>query len=257
MTPRSSSWLFDLGNTRLKWARLDDAALGEVHALAHVESGSAAAALDDAFRAIVSGDNVWLASVAGAALTADVVAALERVGARVRRVHTQSGFEGVRIAYAKPANLGVDRFLALIAARARAPHAWLIASVGTALTLDLLAADGTHHGGLIMPSPALMREALTQRAPQLPAQGGAVVDFAVDTLDALASGSVLAARALIQRSLHAAAQRIGTMPTLLLSGGGAAALDEAAPHDGWSTSVVREPHLVLHGLRLWAQAQDG
>jgi len=254
--PRSSSWLFDLGNTRLKWARIDDAGLAGVRALPHFEPGNAVAVLDDALSGITAGDDAWLASVAGDGLASELTTALERRGARVRRAHTQSEFNGMRIAYANPAHLGVDRFLALIAARARAPQAWLIVSVGTALTLDLLDANGIHQGGLIAPSPALMRESLTRRAPQLPVHGGAVVEFAIDTIDALASGTVMAARALIERSLHRAAQRVGAMPTLLLSGGGAAGLDAAALGD-WPAPVEHEPHLVLRGLHLWAQAQDG
>lgn len=255
MNDRSASWLFDLGNTRLKWSCLDGDALGEVHALPHAESERSDERLDRAFAEIEAGATAWLASVASDARAADVTGALERCGARVCRVHTQSGFAGVQIAYAEPARLGVDRFLALIAAHARAQRPWLIVSVGTALTLDLLAADGTHHGGLIAPSPALMRESLAQRAPQLPVHGGAVVDFATDTPDALASGCTLMVRALIERSLHTAARRIGAMPALLLSGGGTAALGDAARNNDWPTPVEREPHLVLHGLRLWALAQ--
>lgn len=257
MSVRRSDWLFDLGNTRLKWARLDDDALGEVHALPHVGTEHDDARLQRAFAEVPAGATAWLASVAGDSLAADVTRALERRQARVCRVHTQSAFAGMRIAYAEPARLGVDRFLALIAAHARAPRPWLIVSVGTALTLDLLDVDGRHHGGLIAPSPALMRESLAQRAPQLPVHGGAVLDFASDTLDALASGCTLMTHALIERSLHAAVRRIGAMPTVLLSGGGAAILDVAAFDDAWPAPVEREPHLVLHGLRLWAQAQAG
>ena len=255
MNDRSASWLFDLGNTRLKWSCLDGDALGEVHALPHAESERSDERLDRAFAEIEAGATAWLASVASDARAADVTGALERRGVRVGRVHTQASFAGVQIAYAEPARLGVDRFLALIAAHARAQRSWLIVSVGTALTLDLLAADGTHHGGLIAPSPALMRESLAQRAPQLPVHGGAVVDFATDTPDALASGCTLMVRALIERSLHTAARRIGAMPALLLSGGGTAALGDAARNNDWPTPVEREPHLVLHGLRLWALAQ--
>jgi len=257
MSLRSSSWLIDLGNTRLKWARADDQALHDAHALSHVETSGVDAQFDNAFADIPGGATAWLASVAGDALTTSAIAALERRGVNVQRVRTQSDFAGVRIAYAEPARLGVDRFLALIAAHARGRKPWLIVSVGTALTLDLLDAEGIHHGGLIAPSPALMRESLAQRAPQLPVQGGAVVDFATDTPDALASGSTLAARALVERSLHAAEQRIGEMPTLLLSGGGAAVLGDAALDADWPAPVERESHLVLHGLRLWAQAQAG
>ena len=129
------------------------------------------------------------------------------------------------------------------------PGAALIASIGTALTIDLLGADGRHHGGLIAPSPTLMREALARRAPRLPLDGGRVVDFADDTNDALASGTILSARALIVRSLHAARQRLGARPALLVAGGGADAVCDA-----WRMRFVRTPHLVLHGLQVYAQA---
>lgn len=82
---------------------------------------------------------------------------------------TEASCAGVRIAYADPSKFGVDRYLALIAA-AEHREAVVVAGVGTALTIDLLDADGQHHGGRIAASPTTMREALHARAVQLPAQ---------------------------------------------------------------------------------------
>ncbi len=245
---KHANWLIDLGNTRLKWARADALEHGETHAHAHAESADARA-LDNAFAAMRTGDHAWIASVASPALTAAVEAALYRRGATVMRATTQHMLAGVRIAYADSSRLGVDRFLALLAAHARGQGASLIASVGTALTIDLLGDDGMHHGGLIAPSPTLMREALAQRAPQLPIAGGEVVDFADDTADALASGAILSARALVARSLRAARRKLGATPTLLIAGGGAAALCA-----GWRMRGERVPDLVLRGLHVYAQA---
>ena len=241
-------WLFDLGNTRLKWVCADAPHAGDVHALVHAQTDDAEA-LDAAFAAIRSGDRGLLATVASTTMTAAVEAALVRRGAQIARACTQAACAGVRIAYADPSRLGVDRFLALLAAHARAPRATLIVSVGTALTVDLLASDGLHHGGLIAPSPTLMRESLAQRAPQLPRNGGEVVDFAVDTTDALASGAILSARALIARSLRAARRRLGATPVLLITGGGADAVCA-----GWRVHAERVPDIVLSGLRVYAQA---
>lgn len=241
-------WLFDLGNTRLKWARADRLASGQVDALAH--SGAlAGAALDAAFAGMRKGDRAWIASVASPDATAALTAALARVGIHTRIARTQVELAGVRIAYAEPSRLGVDRFLSLLAAHARAPRPVLIASVGTALVIDLLDAEGRHLGGLIAPSPTLMRASLHQRAPHLPPAGGAVVDFAADTGDALASGAILSARALIARSVLAARKRIGTAPELLLSGGGA---DDLLA--GWRVRGERVPDLVLSGLAVYAAA---
>ena len=240
-------WLFDLGNSRLKCARLhDDGSLGEVIALAHDGKGfveTLLEALPD------RADSACLASVASPALTAAVVDALSARFRRISLARSSLRLAGVRIAYAEPARLGVDRFLALLAAHARGKNQpWLIAGVGTALTVDLLDAEGLHRGGRIGPSPRIMREALHRAAAQLPAQGGSYREFAVDTADALASGCEGAALGLIERSLHQAEQSLGQAPTLLLHGGGADAL---APH---LPQAQHAPTLVLEGLALWSRA---
>ncbi|MEO8741619.1 MAG: type III pantothenate kinase [Lysobacteraceae bacterium] len=242
------NWFFDIGNTRLKWARADALDAGDVRAYAH--AGIAASKeLDAAFVDVCAGDTAWIASVASPATTAAIEAALNRRGAHCMHATTRSDCAGVQIAYAQPSRLGVDRFLALLGAHARMPGAALIVSIGTALTIDLLDVNGMHHGGLIAPSPTLMREALTRRASRLPVDGGRVLDFANDTADALASGTILSARALIIRSVRAAQQRLGARPALLIAGGGADAVC-----DGWRVRFVRTPHIVLHGLQVYAQA---
>jgi type III pantothenate kinase len=153
----------------------------------------------------------------------------------------------MRIAYAEPARMGVDRFLALLAAHARAPGACLVVGVGTAITVDLLDGDGQHRGGRIAPSPRLMRNALHDAAAQLPAQGGDYVEFASDTDDALASGCDGAALGLIERSLREATQQLGETPALLLHGGGVKALLAHFPQ------AQQAPALVLEGLALWSR----
>lgn len=242
-----STWLFDLGNTRLKCAPLGaDGRPGDAVALAHREADVAAAlaqALPDRIEV------AYLASVANEPLRVAVLQALMARCTRISIARTQAAFAGVRIAYAQPHKLGVDRFLALVAMHARGEGAALVCGVGTALTLDLLARDGRHRGGRIAPSPMLMREALHARAPQLPESGGEYHDFAADTADALASGCDGAALALIERSLDAARDELGQAPRLVLHGGGAEALLDRLPN---ATLV---PSLVLEGLAIWARVE--
>lgn len=240
-----SDWLFDLGNSRLKCAPLrDDGAPGEAQALGHDE-GRFAAALDAVLPA--HGNCAHVASVASPGLTVAVLEALTARFDRISLARTQPRLAGVRIAYAQPAKLGVDRFLAMLAAHAQGPSPWLIAGVGTALTIDLLDGDGRHAGGRIAPSPALMRRALRDAAAQLPETGGAFGEFAADTEDALASGCEGAALGLTERSLREGERLLGAPPRLLLHGGGAEALRAHFPQAAW------EPSLVLHGLAVWAK----
>ncbi len=246
-----TQWVFDLGNTRLKCACLHaDGTLGEVIALEHGDAGFFAA-LDARVprREALGRVSAGLASVASPALTAALLDWLTTRFACISIARTVPALAGVRIAYAEPVKLGVDRFLVLLAARARAPRAWLVVGVGTALTVDLLDADGLHHGGRIAPSPRLMREALHRAAVQLPDAGGAYVEFAARTDDALASGCEGAALGLIERSLHEAGARLGAAPALLLHGGGAEALRPWLP-----PAAAVAPSLVLEGLACWMRA---
>lgn len=241
-----SEWLFDLGNTRLKCAPLQgDGAIGAVVGIDHD-----GAAFAPGWEALLPEriDVAFACSVAAPGLMLALLDALTRRSGRISIARTQAALAGVRIAYPQPHRLGIDRFLALLAAHARAPQAWLVVGVGTALTVDLLAADGRHHGGRIAPSPTVMREALHARASQLPLTGGEYVEFAVDTTDALASGCEGAALGVIDRSVTAATTLLGEPPRLLLHGGGAHALLPQLAHAGHA------PALVLEGLARWARA---
>jgi len=239
-------WLFDLGNTRLKYAPLGaDGQLGELIALPWRDSDIAAMLSDTS----IGGDAAYVSSVASSEVSVALLDALTQRFKRISIARTQHAFAGVRIAYDNPAALGVDRFLALIGAHARGSGAALIVSVGTALTIDLLDADGRHHGGRIAPAPALMREALHRRAAQLPPIGGTYREFADDTTAALASGCEGAAVALIERSVTAAQTAIGVTPAVLLHGGGARELLPHLPHGEFV------PTLVLEGLAEWAAAE--
>jgi type III pantothenate kinase len=242
-----STWLFDLGNSRLKCAPLHDGVVGEVVAIDH--DGSAFAPGWEQ-RLPTRFDDASVASVAAPALTVELLDALAARCSRISMARTQAAFDGVRIAYPHPQRLGVDRFLALLAVHARGRQPALVVGVGTALTIDLLDAGGVHRGGRIAPSPALMRAALHARAPQLPAEGGHWSEFADDTIDALASGCDGAALGLVAGSLDAAAGLLGARPRLLLHGGGATAL---LPHLG---DAVHAPALVLEGLARCAR-NDG
>ena len=192
--------------------------------------------------------HAWLAAVAPDDAIARVTTLLATQGIEARRVTTQSHALGIRIAYPDPARFGVDRFLNLIAAHGRFDGPVLIASLGTALTVDALLADGTHLGGFIAAPPDASRAALVARAPRLDVARGDVAWFATNTEDAVESGTTLAAVALIERALHELERRAGAPATLLLTGGGAPAIGP------FLTAHHAVEDLVLHGLAAWALA---
>lgn len=233
-----SDYLFDLGNSRLKWAPADSPA--EIQA--HPHNGTHIALPPE-----VAGDVVWLASVAPDALRTEL---LSQLTARFNRVHCaapQTYFGGLTLGYAEPRQLGVDRFLSLLACvPVLVPT--LVVSVGTALTIDAILPSGRHLGGLIAPAPDLMRASLQQVSNRLTATGGEVTDFAGNTLDGTASGCEWAAVALIENRWQALAQQSGAQVQCLLHGGGAKALARHLPEARLSSN------LVLQGLAVWRNA---
>lgn len=271
-----TDWLFDLGNSRLKCVALDATDADRVLAFDHDSAGFGTDAMARLPRSI---GTAFVASVAAAPVR---LALLDVLAARARRIcmaTSQARFAGLRIGYPVPAQLGVDRFLAMLGARdIVATQAWLLVGVGTALTIDLVDRHGLHRGGRIAASPQLAREALHGRARQLPLEGGTPVMFADNTRDALASGCDGAASALVRDSLAAGAALLGERPALLLHGGGAAALraqllqpdqkgleqagleqaalDQNALEQVGLDQALLEPALVLRGLAAWAHAES-
>jgi len=67
---------------------------------------------------------------------------------------------GVTNQYADVSRLGIDRWLAMLAAYRRAGGACMIIDSGTAFTIDVLDAQGLHLGGYIIPGLKLMRSSL-------------------------------------------------------------------------------------------------
>ena len=245
--------LIDLGNTRLKWALWDGAVLRPGAAIAH--AGGEPVDFAALWKDIESVESVWIASVATSALGETLTRSVrERYGIEPHFVRSGAQACGVRNAYAQPERLGVDRFLGLIAAHAQAQQPTVVASCGTALTLDALAADGRHLGGLIAPSPALMQSSLRGNTARLGEAGAArVVELADNTADAVESGSWLAAVALIERFVAHTTRGFGVAPALVLGGGGARRLVDLI-----ALPLRIDAELVLRGLALFAErAGDG
>lgn len=101
----------------------------------------------------------------------------------------------VKIAYTTPSTLGRDRIAAVAGARSLYPdEEVLVVDAGTAVTYDLLKADGTFAGGNIAPGLWMRAEALHQMTRRLPSvdveSHGDVEMWGTDTEDAIRSGVV-------------------------------------------------------------------
>ena len=242
--------LVDAGNTFLKWARLDDGAVGRSTSVVHhgVEPTEWQAALGNLGR---PPRRVIVANVAGPAFASRLRDWARATWQLEPEFPTASRTAlGVTNAYPRPAALGIDRWLGMIAAwhAVRAPL--LCASAGTAFTIDLVDANGTHRGGCIVPGARLMRESLHAQTSGVAA--AAMLDppaidgvFGVNTAGAVQQGARHALAALADRTALALEASAGATARVYLTGG-------AAPQIAalMLRPVEQVPDLVLRGLAL-------
>jgi type III pantothenate kinase len=238
----------DIGNTRIKWARLEGERLARSRAARHSGWGPAQYARR-LFGSAPGVERVVVASVAGARVNRALAAAARRAGAAARFVTTRRRAGGVTVGYAEPWRLGVDRFAAAVGAHRLFPSLPVcVVGVGTAMTIDLVGADGRHRGGVIVPAPALMVAALLARTHGIRrrAQGGALGGqgiFARSTRDAIERGARYAGAALIDRAVEEASALFGREPLVVLTGGEAPAVRALL-----RSHSLGVPDLVLRGL---------
>lgn len=228
--------LLDAGNTRLKWA------------VTTGENWQAYGAADYAdLSAIAIGQPVpltaYVASVTHRDNEARLRAWCDERGFPVRWLFSGETFGDVRNGYAEPASLGVDRWMALISARARSAESVLVVSAGTAVTIDALSAQGDFLGGLILPGMALMRAALAQGTARVAVEDGTPQDFPRCTEDAVESGVLAALCGAIRTQHTRLAARSAHVPCCMVTGGDATRL---LPHLGLAAEHV--PNLVLEGI---------
>jgi type III pantothenate kinase len=247
--------LIDAGNTRIKWAAIASGSpvqpgtLGCWHA-----SGSVARAqvrqLADAWRNLNIA-RVVVSNVAGPAMRDELertlLGALGMKPVPLEWFASVPALAGIRNGYRNPAQLGCDRFASAIGAHALFPDQPLIvATCGTATTVDAVTADGVFVGGMILPGLGLMATSLAKNTAQLPQVAENLVvsePFADNTDAAIVSGCIAAQAGAIERAVAAHAQP--GSPVLCILAGGAAAL--IAPH--LSVPCRKVDNLVLIGLQ--------
>ena len=226
--------LLDVGNTRVKWAWLEYLEVAPAGAVAHDSTHRA-------WQREIESDGhrpsrVVVSNVAGPAFAAALTLwCRAHYSVDPEFVVATGALLGVRNGYRRPATLGVDRWLALIAAWRRSPKPTLIVNSGTALTIDTLDRTGQHRGGLILPGLSMLGEVRAGLAlePDAPAA----------TASNLGDPLALMLAAAAEQAWRELGETLGTPPDLLLTGGDAKSLVQ---HFGTPAQFV--PDLVLNGL---------
>lgn len=236
--------LIDAGNTRIKWALVNDDTWLHSGVLPVEQAGDLAQQFAERSGKLGTGvadvRQVWVSNVAGAEVERRIRDIQIAASGRFHFIVAQKMQCGVRNGYANASQLGSDRWAALIAARQLERGKCMVVNCGTAITIDTLSEQGEFLGGLILPGVELMQRSLVAATSQLKAEQGKCAAFPQNTADALFSGAIQACCGAIERQY--ALLEDDSAP-VILSGGTAEILRKSL-----SLPLNVVDNLVLRGL---------
>jgi type III pantothenate kinase len=233
--------LLDVGNSAIKWRLASASGLFS-------EGGRA----DDVatLSAMLEGRDWYRVAIASvAADSRDTTLAEVASAGRPVEVHyatADAELLGLRNRYPAPQSLGVDRWLAMLAAWHHLGGPLCVVDAGTAITLDLIARDGMHQGGFILPGAELMHRSLGMSTGKIRVNSltAPAVAPGEDTAACVSGGIWLAVKGLLGAAVDAYPEH-----RFVLTGGGAAGLLTL------TSGIEHQPDLVMEGLRLWLLQQ--
>ncbi|NNG83115.1 MULTISPECIES: type III pantothenate kinase [Acinetobacter Taxon 24D] len=236
-------WL-DIGNTRLKYWITDNNQVIEHTAEMHLQSpADLLLGLIQHFKSL-NLNNVGVSSVQDKKNNDRIQYILKSLGIRVVFAQVQAEYAGLSCGYDNTSQLGIDRWLQVLAVARDPEQNYCVISCGTALTIDLV--DGLQHlGGYILPNLYLQRDSLIQNT-----KGIKIPDAAFDaltpgrnTIDAVHHGILLGLVSSIEKVLEQSPRQ------LILTGGDAPLfanfLQQYHP--------IIETDLLLKGLQRYIQ----
>ena len=237
--------LLDRGNSRLKWALASDESWnsGVVEDVSDIPIDNAP-------------QRVLVSSVAGEGVTAKLCDYIQQKWSLTPELVTvQAEACGVTNCYTDYSQMGVDRWLAVIAAHAHYPQGALVIDVGTALTVDTVDVSGRMLGGAIFPGPGLLLSSLHQGAADIDIADMQLFDLDIGIEDAtekaVAAGIGQGFVGTVDRLIFVYRNRLPADAAVLVTGGWAKSVMANS-----NQAMIHESDLVLKGLAVIANTGD-
>ncbi|MDE0743655.1 MAG: type III pantothenate kinase [Woeseiaceae bacterium] len=241
--------LLDIGNTYIKWGLLEKSKLNNLNSMRNTNFLSME---HDDLKEVFPTDigRVIVSSVAAEDIDRKLSELIESYyDCSIEFACSELSAHGVKSGYKNATQLGVDRWVAMIAARAHFSGDVTVIDLGTAVTIDTIDKNGKHIGGQIFPGLQLMLNSLNQRTDRISLSlhnnnhTNTKNKFWGDkTDDAIVFGACNAICGAIERAIRSL-QESGYSPTIILTGGDASTLKSLMDKD-----YIHRPNLVLEGL---------
>jgi type III pantothenate kinase len=241
--------VIDSGNTRTKWAQVqDDGSLSAMQV-----SANASIATSALKKVLAKVDKVVIANVAGESI-AQQLSAMMPDKANVVFATAEAEACAVINQYYQKEMLGIDRWAAVIAAWHMNKQPSIVVNAGTAITIDALSKDtvnkkGVYLGGSILPGLTLMTQSLLSNTAILASTSttaGVVTVFPKNTQDAIQTGCMNAVIGAVVLQMKQLEKHCAFLPKVVISGGDAIKIAEALKPQ--LKRVIVTENLVLQGL---------
>lgn len=242
--------LIDIGNSRLKWA-WSDASTWQTGAVA-IDNKPTEALMASVGEPHGMPQKVGIVSVASKEVINGMTHFIQNQW-RVEPIMVESIAEqaGVRNGYKDPAQLGNDRWAALVAARAETSSPVCVIGCGTAITVDAMNERGEFIGGTIFPGLELLRQSLGRGTAGIEnASGSDNSCQATSTANAVIGGTLFGLAGAINKMVAEHHNVLGNNCVNILTGGSA---EMVAPLLDFA--VKSFPDLVLQGVKRIIEAQ--
>lgn len=161
--------------------------------------------------------------------------------------HVGREFDELKNGYKNTREMGVDRWLAMIAAWKKYKTDLCVIDCGTALTIDIIERTGKHLGGYIVPGYKLMQSVLNDQTRNINVSlnGRPAMHPGNNTREAVNNGACLSIVSAITRTLAMLETEFKMKPDCIITGGMAESIRPFI-----AELTVFEPQLVLSGLSI-------
>ena len=236
-------FLLDIGNSRIKWAQLRGTVLEFGESL--VNTGLADDTVFEEWRSLEQPLRVVGSCVAENAVATAVVHWIRQAwGIETQWLGVSRQQGGVVNGYDDPGQLGIDRWMAVVAARQLTSRAAIVIDCGTAINIEALSSKGHYMGGAIMPGMTMSLSSLGGKTAKIgDIRLGNALAFGTSTAESVSIGVLQSTLAGIEAICDRFQRRLGTDVEYFITGG-----DARWIKDYLNIPVRYEKALVLRGV---------
>jgi len=246
--------LIDIGNTSIKWSIEHNSTRSDMQVIKYKRENILGTLKSEVFNREkpASFEEIAVSNVAGI----DVENQLQELFKDAKKVVfaiASKKFDGLENAYNKPAQLGVDRWLALIAACQFDNDVVCVMDFGTAITIDVIVDQSKFIGGVILPGLGLMESCLFNNANQIydSNRQESITLYSRNTSQAVKSGCMFAAAGVATKMINQLVLEYGEPVHCVLTGSDASFVSPYLP-----VPSIIIPDLVLQGLSKYCDTRQ-